>query len=860
MAGSQSSEAKGTVRCHLCQSGPLEKIQYVGHVVGKRHQKNLKNRSKGVRKDEMKRTLHVTGYQQATPVEALIGAFWRYEVLNVTTHTGYSFVELKNRQIVKDVLSNVHHIGTQKLKVSLRRQTQHSDIPPIKLSWRVKTALNKPFISPQNQWNTIIMLVNEIELKPGDYEKRDYLRREIEQFLSPHFPVVTAHVFGSSANNLGFEGCDVDLYVSLGIDPWAQGGKAEKESKARDVTWYIARKIMSAKRGIKVQAIARARVPIVKFEDPVTRLQVDLSFRHGMPVYNTRLICQYTRTHLLVRPYLMVIRFWAKVQDVAGGGQPTYLITNYGLTMLMLFYLMARAQPMIPSVAELKSQCPIDYRGEHTIGGWDCSFGSEINEWSRKRHSVSVMELVSEFFSYFGNFDPNKWVVSPLAGQLLDKNAVKHRNLQKLPPCMRIYCAQETDIQTDTALCLQDPFEHSYNITRGLKEGPFTEFQYKCRRAAEISQDIIKGEKPLADLFEEVDMDEEVLKDIRECDSPNSKEVDISQEEVITLDDSDDTSQDEIEVLNVSSSKMEDSGATSSTSQASVSKTNGESNDDSDFLVIDKVEDEIEISEINHDSCEVVPNNDSGLEIITENGVSDIQDDSDFPINISETLPENKLFKFPLDFSTTREFTITFDGSISGGKEIMTSEDDIKQAACSLIHFILQQCLKIEVSPVESSSEGGKRKSESPPKDGEPGKRIKNADGDSVCVIMKHRRVAQYRCTAETQLWIGRRKVAKSIPSSVNHNPLQYEMSVTEAQISLGLNNEINVDIGKLEFTISVWQNVDNPANILVTGDSISNERVTKGMMMPLFLYLSSLTPNLLKKVVLYIVKTSSKR
>lgn len=33
-----------------------------------------------------------------------------------------------------------------------------------------------------------------------------------------------------------------------------------------------------------------------------------------MAVYNTKLINQYTRTHHLVRPYLMIIRFWAKIQ------------------------------------------------------------------------------------------------------------------------------------------------------------------------------------------------------------------------------------------------------------------------------------------------------------------------------------------------------------------------------------------------------------------------------------------------------------------------------------------------------------------------------------------------------------------
>lgn len=65
---------------------------------------------------------------------------------------------------------------------------------------------------------------------------------------------------------------------------------------------------------LQVEAIARARVPIVKFQDRSSRLMVDLSFRNAMAVYNTQLINQYTRTHPLVRPYLMVIRYWAKIQ------------------------------------------------------------------------------------------------------------------------------------------------------------------------------------------------------------------------------------------------------------------------------------------------------------------------------------------------------------------------------------------------------------------------------------------------------------------------------------------------------------------------------------------------------------------
>lgn len=45
-------------------------------------------------------------------------------------------------------------------------------------------------------------------------------RKIMVRFLTPHFPKVLAYIFGSSANNLGFTGCDVDMYLDLGVYPW----------------------------------------------------------------------------------------------------------------------------------------------------------------------------------------------------------------------------------------------------------------------------------------------------------------------------------------------------------------------------------------------------------------------------------------------------------------------------------------------------------------------------------------------------------------------------------------------------------------------------------------------------------------
>nr|XP_053641473.1 LOW QUALITY PROTEIN: speckle targeted PIP5K1A-regulated poly(A) polymerase-like [Cherax quadricarinatus] len=800
-----------TYKCTPCKTQPLDKFAYITHILGKRHQKNLKSSDHPQPNDEDNRTIHVTGFDHTTPAEAIIGAFLEYGVRNIIHHFNYSFVEFESADMVKKALKETHYYGKTRLQVSARHRKSHNQATGVELC----------------------------------------------KFLMHHFSRVFGFIFGSSANNLGFKGCDVDLYVDIGINPWASCySKAESEKKASDVTFYLAREIKRSRVGIKVQAVARARVPIVKFQDTQTGLMVDLSFRHGMPVYNTQLIYQYSISHPLVRPYLMLIRYWAKIQGVAGGGQPTFLITNYALTMLMLFYLMSRDTPIIPSVAHLKKNHPTKF--DNVISGWDCSFSRDMSEWSRVKHSVTVMELVTEFFTYYGKFEASKWVICPLAGKLIDKKALIDRDLNSLPPCMVRYCRQNVNIQLNTALCLQDPFENSHNCTRGLKNGPLVEFQYKCRKSAEICGNILRGKQSLSDFLKPIKISPEVLKEIFTNDP--AKEVDQSIEEIITLDDSDDASQDSVEVINVCSEKK---------SKASVSlKSNIISPSSKDFTKIDNVSDDEEvIVVVSGNTREVTTKSvkhSTASSETSENGVGSSREETDeVSVILPEGEPENKPYKFSLNFSKIPEFSITFDGAVSGGKDLMTAADDIGQAACSLVHFALQQCLKVDVSVIEAFVGDKKRKSISQEENSDTGKRIKGADGESVPISTKYGRLAQYHCVAVSQLWVGRKQTSKKVPWMKNVTPLQFELAVTDAQVSTSgimISSNSSDDSDKLDFMIELWQKCNDPSNILVTGDSRSSVKITRSQMQPMFSYLSSLSQNLLKKVMVYVTSTSSKR
>lgn len=532
---------------------------------------------------------------------------------------------------------------------------------------------------------------------------------------------------------------------------------------------------------------------------------------------------------------------------MAGGGQPTYLITNYAFTMMMLFYLMIRDDPIVPSVAYLRAELGSNCRDTVVIDGWSCSFSGNIEAWCCRRHNVLIMELVADFFNFFGNFEASKWIISPLAGELLSKEPVRDRDQVQLPRCMTRYCTQSTDIQLNTALCVQDPFENSHNCTRGLRDGPLAEFQYKCRKAAEICEDILKGLKTLSDFLEVIEITPEILKEICKGEPPKeaAKELEDPQGEVITLDDSD-NSQDSIEVLTPEKRY-----------KAPVELIN------------------VEITNLSDDDIVEIPDGDSQETLdktmksgsateVAENGISKQSVDGNGPLLLPETVPERKIYKFPLSFSQIPEFSISFDGALAGGKGLLTGEDDIGQVACALVQFSLQQCLKVDISVIDEFMGDKKRKALTNDDTGETSKRIKATDGESVPVVKKYRRLAQYQCVAVTQLWVGRKKISKMVPMKKNINPLQHEMAITEVQLETtdeyACWTTVSDDDEKLDFIVEVWQKCTSSTSILVTGDSKSNVKVTRAQMIPMFTYLSSLSQNLLKKVTHFVNTTSTKR
>ncbi|XP_076064131.1 speckle targeted PIP5K1A-regulated poly(A) polymerase-like isoform X2 [Oratosquilla oratoria] len=806
-------------KCGVCQTPLLDKLQFISHLLGKKHQKNYKNKNTPGGEDvEADKSVYVSGYLPETPDEAVVVQFWKYGIESVFPSFKFMFITFESADACKRALKSVFYVRDRRLTVSPKRKKEtqqrksvEDGVPPV--SDATLSLMEDPTPHTKHIDVLIQRIINDIELKGSDYQLRQGLRMGLQNMLRQQFPGTITYIFGSSANNLGFKGCDVDMYAELGVDVWATGSKAEQERNAADLTWFLSREIRKTKFGYQIQAVPRARVPIVKFQDAKTGLQVDLSFKNRMPVFNTRLIHLYTTTHQL---------------GIAGGGQPTYLLTNYALTMMMLFCLMQLENPVIPPIVYLRKQASqYGNVGNTFVNGWNCDFGQNIIEWQRKYHNYTIIELVRHFFKLYADFNYDDLVICPLLGKTLTRDELYNKKRHQMDPCMDYYCRQNVTLQLDTPLCIQDPFDLSHNTSRGLRCDALIEFVYKCKVAGELCDKIIDGECPLSKLMDKIEVKEKLpAKNPGTKDTPkDSPKASPSKDEVITLDDSDVNSQDSIEILDEEENVKNGGGK-----GIGKKKKTAEKNSDEKKKTAEKNSDDEDIVVTQVNGCRIDENPS------TSSGNGESADKSN---------PLLQPYNFSLSYTDYPHISIDAGGKVEKKSVSVKESDHVAVMARDLVNFSLSKCLKIDVQEEEDGADEAEvgEKRESVVEEG-ISKRRKIEDGQAVEVQGAFSKIAVFKCSAMNEMWVGRKKVSKQVLSS-QKTPLEREVEITSIMLKSLI---VNTDEPILEFTTTLWQEKEEPRSVCVVCETNSSKKAAH--MGPMFIYFSALVQNLHKKIV----------
>ncbi|CAG2210021.1 TUT1 [Mytilus edulis] len=315
-------------------------------------------------------------------------------------------------------------------------------------------------------------LVDLIQASPEELQQRYYICKVLEQALSPFFPGVTVNQFGSSVNGFGLKGCDMDVYLGLdkigisvrstNIDlPYTRDVHSLKKTSGPlqqadvdgmtngDKCKLISRILIEhAPACSNTQIIPSTRCPIIRFKHESSGIKCDLSLDNQLALQNTRLLQALSQYDPRIKPLVYAVRYWGRLKHLAGNIKTGPRMSNYALTLMVVYYLQNTnpvTLPTIQSLADLSSTKTI-------IGPWDCSFVG--SNFIPPTHNVQTCEeLLAGFFKFFSHFDFKANALSIRTGSVLPVAKITLDNTMKLAP-----------------INIQDPFVLDHNVTQNMNE------------------------------------------------------------------------------------------------------------------------------------------------------------------------------------------------------------------------------------------------------------------------------------------------------------------------------------------------------------------------------------------------------
>ncbi|KAM5337804.1 poly(A) RNA polymerase, mitochondrial [Glossophaga mutica] len=324
--------------------------------------------------------------------------------------------------------------------------------------------------SVDDQLNT---LLKEFQLTEENAKLRYLTCSLIEDIAAAYFPSCEVRPFGSSVNGFGKLGCDLDMLLDLDeirkSSAHKTSGNFLMEFQVKNVASerIATQKILSVigeclehfgPGCVGVQKILNARCPLVRFSHQASGFQCDLTANNRIALKSSELLYIYSALDSRVRALVFSIRCWARAHSLTSS-IPGAWITNFSLTMMVIFFLQRRSPPVLPTLDYLKTLA--DAEDKCIIEGHNCTFICDLNRIKPSENTETLELLLKEFFEYFGNFAFNK-------------NSINIRQ------------GREQNKPESSPLHIQNPFETSLNISKNVSQSQLQKFVDLARESAWI--------------------------------------------------------------------------------------------------------------------------------------------------------------------------------------------------------------------------------------------------------------------------------------------------------------------------------------------------------------------------------------
>uniref|UniRef100_A0A8C6AAG3 Mitochondrial poly(A) polymerase n=1 Tax=Marmota marmota marmota TaxID=9994 RepID=A0A8C6AAG3_MARMA len=296
--------------------------------------------------------------------------------------------------------------------------------------------------SIDDQLNT---LLKEFQLTEENTRLRYLTCSLIEDIAAAYFPDCAVRPFGSSVNTFGKLGCDLDMFLDL--------DEIGKLTLKFHCDCQFLKGCFNGNKCIDIRPFTLNFMLLIPNASDYFIMVIALK--------SSELLYIYGALDSRVRALVFSVRCWARAHSLTTS-IPGAWITNFSLTVMVIFFLQQRSPPILPTLDSLKTLA--DAEDKCIIEGNNCTFIRDLNKIKPSENTETLELLLKEFFEYFGNFAFNK-------------NSINIRQ------------GREQNKPDSSPLHIQNPFETSLNISKNVSQSQLQKFVDLARESAWILQE-----------------------------------------------------------------------------------------------------------------------------------------------------------------------------------------------------------------------------------------------------------------------------------------------------------------------------------------------------------------------------------
>lgn len=300
------------------------------------------------------------------------------------------------------------------------------------------------------------------------YRAYRQIEMDLNFVLNGKYSNFKIHVFGSAVSGLALIGSDFDFYIEINDNIHSEVKRVIKE---------ISSEMSRSRLFHQIVPITQAKIPLIKCTHISTEIPCDLNFSNCMGVYNSQFLKFIIGLDFRFHSVMIVIKYWAKCFDLSGTGK----ITNYCLMLMIIFYLQATDEPVLPGVVKFQEKVP-----PFLIGHWNLAFNKELS--NKTKNYKPVTELIRGFFEFYGTFKYLDDIICPSFGKAYKRSDfadeiptdfIHYKNyLEKFPKAL--------PLNLTTPVVVQDPFDLSHNVASCCNALHLLKFTNQCKLASTI--------------------------------------------------------------------------------------------------------------------------------------------------------------------------------------------------------------------------------------------------------------------------------------------------------------------------------------------------------------------------------------